>query len=165
MKQSLFSFAVIICLLLWSTISSAQMMNLTVEDYNKCVNNCKSLENSGDRAICIEGCRYVSSSFTRVSLKTLEQAPNFINAINSKPLKEGGNVFFTDAKSGMQYEAVVSNGQLIDYLVKNKAGTIVPSRLVTVEKDRKRCFIYVNGKLVEVRCPDVIIIVHEPITQ
>lgn len=150
---SLFSF----------TICQSQMRraSVTLNDYTKCIDYCKTLSNSAEREICMKGCSSVGGFSATVSLKTFNGATSLVAAINGKKFNEGLNEVFNDAKSGLRYYAVVSDGQILDYLVKNKSGATIPSRLVSVEKGVKRCFIFVNGELIEVRCPDVIIIVHD----
>lgn len=140
----------------------AQMRtSVTVEDYKKCIEYCKGLDNSSEREICMRGCANVDNVFTTVSVKTLERAPSLITKLMNRKWSDGENEVSADAKKGLRYYAIVENGRIVDYSVKDNSGNVVPSKIVSVAKERKRCFIWINGELVEVTCPDVIIIVPE----
>lgn len=144
----------------------AQMRaSVTVEDYKKCIEYCKTLDNSAERQTCMNGCANVGNVFTTVSVKTLERATSFVRPLTVTKWKDGENEFSTDRSKGLRYFAVVAGGRIVDYTVRDFAGTTIPSKVVSIGKERKRCFIWVNGELVEVRCPDVIVIVHERVIQ
>ncbi|TWI77966.1 hypothetical protein IQ13_4208 [Lacibacter cauensis] len=144
----------------------AQMKtSVTLEYYKKCMEYCKSLTNSAEREICMRGCANLGNAVTTVNIRTLERAASFVTSLSNRKWREGENEFSSDSKKGLRYFAVVDGGRIVDYVVRNKAGTLIPSKVVSIGKETKRCFIWVNGELVEVRCPDVIIIVHEKVRQ
>jgi hypothetical protein len=142
----------------------AQMRPLSVSegDYEKCINFCKELDNSEERLVCMKGCSGVS--ITNMNSEILvKQVSNLSAEVTKKPLNDGQNLFFTDKKTGNQFFAISILGGISGYQVKDKAGNLIPTTVVTAQKGAaKKCYIILqDGTWIEVTCPDIIIIVHD----
>jgi hypothetical protein len=132
---------------------------LAESDYEKCVKFCESLPNSEQVLHCIDGCRTVG--FSTVSIKAVNQAVSLIPEFNAIKVREGEVLLHTDKKSGLQIFALFSKGSLLGYQAKSKNGINVHSDLLSIQQDKMKCFVRLeDGTLVEVPCPDVIIITH-----
>lgn len=138
---------------------NGQILNVSLGDYKECIQFCRGLSNSEEIRICMEGCRSVESNLTNLTMTDLNRAFNLKPKVNQRQLKEGENLVYSDAKTGLQYFALSFKNSLVGYKVKDRSGKFVPSRLVKVEtKQEVKCYIFVGDKLVEVTCPDVIIV-------
>ncbi|HEV7779939.1 MAG TPA: hypothetical protein VGO58_01670, partial [Chitinophagaceae bacterium] len=106
---SLFTF-----FLFFTVTANAQMRNsYTGEEYKECMRFCDRYSNSDEKRECMRGCQ--NNGFVSVSVKALNQATSLIPQINSKQLKEGENLFYTDKKTGLQYFAMATKEGLVGY--------------------------------------------------
>jgi hypothetical protein len=151
MKAKLLSAAVL--LVLTFTVK-AQMPRNTVDDYIKCIKECQQFPNSGDVAICEQGCKEVIKC-PNVSIRVLNASPKLFSVITGKQVKNGSVLIHTDKT--MSYYVNYKNGKINGYELKAGNGTALPFPLLTYAHGKvKRYFIFDSrGKFFEVKKPDV----------
>jgi hypothetical protein len=150
MKSKILSVAI---LLMATTILQAQMPKSNSEDHKKCLENCKALDNSREREICIAGC---GCKCPTLNIRTLNASTKLTGIVTKKVSRNEDVLIHTDKIANGKTYADFEKGMLTGYYNITAAGAKEPCPILVYANGKaKRYFIYdTSGMYLEIPKPE-----------